>query len=142
MASTSQSASSLLSNPFTALSSSNSILSSLGIAPSSAPNGADVANASCKTELEQTQKKLEDANNALQSNNNDVNYLNKQIPSLQQQLDNVTGQSLAGGRIIYMDGSLDYIDFTVYQASGVAKNIQQGTADGSGTWFSAHLLTM
>jgi hypothetical protein len=62
---------------------------------------------------------------------------------LQQPLNNGTGISLAGTRIFYMDGGTDYLDFTIFQGSGGAKNLLYGgTADGAGTWFSAHLLTM
>jgi len=62
---------------------------------------------------------------------------------LQQPLNNGTGISLSGTRILYMDGALDYLDFTVFQGSGSPKNLLYGgTPDGAGTWFSAHLLTM
>jgi len=62
---------------------------------------------------------------------------------LQQPLNNGTGISLAGTRIFYMDGGTDYLDFTIFQGSGGAKNLLYGgTADGAGTWFSAYLLTM
>ncbi len=43
----------------------------------------------------------------------------------------------------YADGATNYADFTVYQSSGVNRDIQYGgTSTGSGTWFSAVLLTM
>jgi len=62
---------------------------------------------------------------------------------LQQPLNNGTGISLAGTRIFYMDGSTDYLDFTIFQGSGAPRNLLYGgTPDGSGTWFSAHLITM
>lgn len=62
---------------------------------------------------------------------------------LQQPLNNGTGITLNGSRIFYMDGALDYLDFTAYQGSGSPKNLLYGgTPDGAGTWFSAHLITM
>jgi hypothetical protein len=54
---------------------------------------------------------------------------------------NETGQSFAFTKIIYFNGSTDYVDFTFYQNTGVARNILYGTAQGSGTWFSAGLLS-
>jgi hypothetical protein len=63
---------------------------------------------------------------------------------VQQQLINSTGQSLAGSKIIFLNGTTDYVDWTIYQATGASATgtILKGTADGSGTWFSAFLLTM
>jgi hypothetical protein len=62
---------------------------------------------------------------------------------LQQPLNNGTGISLSGTRILYMDGALDYLDFTIFQGSGAPRNLLYGgTPDGAGTWFSAHLITM
>jgi len=62
---------------------------------------------------------------------------------LQQPLNNSVGQSLAGSKLIYLDGSTDYLDFTVFQSIGSSATgtILQGTPDGSGTWFSAFLVT-
>jgi hypothetical protein len=62
---------------------------------------------------------------------------------VQQPLNNGTGISLTGTRIYYMNGSTDYLDFTIFQGSGAPRNLLYGgTPDGSGTWFSAHLITM
>jgi hypothetical protein len=62
---------------------------------------------------------------------------------LQQPLNNGTGISLSGTRILYMDGALDYLDFTIFQGSGSPKNLLYGgTPEGAGTWFSANLITM
>jgi hypothetical protein len=62
---------------------------------------------------------------------------------VQQPLNNGTGISLTGTRIYYMDGATDYLDFTIFQGSGAPKDLLYGgTPDGSGTWFSAHLITM
>jgi hypothetical protein len=59
---------------------------------------------------------------------------------VQYPLNNGSGQSLAGSKIISMNGTTDYIDFTIYHNAGSAKNILQGNADGSGTWFTSTLL--
>jgi hypothetical protein len=62
---------------------------------------------------------------------------------VQNPLNSVTGQSLAGSRVIYLNGTTDYVDWTIYQATGNTNTgtILKGTADGSGTWFSAFLVT-
>jgi hypothetical protein len=61
----------------------------------------------------------------------------------QQPLNNGTGISLGGSRIIQMNGTTDYIDWTIFQGAGSSPNgtLLQGTGNGSGTWFSALLLT-
>lgn len=51
-----------------------------------------------------------------------------------------TGQNLGFTKIVYFNGSTDYADFTVYQSTGVNRTLQQG-ANGSGTWFSAALIS-
>lgn len=53
-----------------------------------------------------------------------------------------SGQSLSATKITYMNGTTDYVDFSAYQSTGGLKNLQKGTTDGSGTWFTMHLLTM
>ena len=62
---------------------------------------------------------------------------------VQNPLNSITGQSLAGSRVIYLNGTTDYVDWTIYQATGNTNTgtILKGTADGSGTWFSAFLIT-
>jgi hypothetical protein len=62
----------------------------------------------------------------------------------QQPLNNGTGISLGGSRIVQMNGTTDYLDWTVFQGtvgSGTTGTLLQGSANGSGTWFSAFLLT-
>jgi hypothetical protein len=59
---------------------------------------------------------------------------------IQNPNNNQTGQSFAFTKIMYLNGSTDYVDFTFYQITGVARSILYGTAQGSGTWFSAALL--
>ena len=60
---------------------------------------------------------------------------------IQQPCQNGTGISLTGTKIAFLNGSTDYLDFTAYNGALVSKNILQGTAAGSGTWFAASLLT-
>ena len=58
---------------------------------------------------------------------------------------NETDQSVGFTKIVSLNGTSDYIDFTFYQRTNDgtgARNILQGTPNGSGTWFSAVLLTM
>jgi hypothetical protein len=59
---------------------------------------------------------------------------------IQNPLNNVTGQAFEASKIVYLNGTTDYVDFTIYQASTGSVNILQGTANGSGTWFSASLI--
>jgi hypothetical protein len=48
-----------------------------------------------------------------------------------------SGNSLIGTKIQYFNGSTDYADFVAYNGTSNPLNIRQGTAAGSGTWFSA-----
>ncbi len=60
----------------------------------------------------------------------------------QQPATTISGVSLFGTKIVYLNGSTDYVDFTVYQGTSNNVNILQGTSAGSGTWFSATYMTM
>jgi hypothetical protein len=60
----------------------------------------------------------------------------------QQPATTVTGVSLFGTKIVYLNGSTDYVDFTAYQGTTNSIKIQQGSGAGSGTWFSATYMTM
>jgi hypothetical protein len=60
----------------------------------------------------------------------------------QQPATTVSGVSLFGTKIVYLNGSTDYVDFTAYQGTAAAVKIQQGNSVGSGTWFSATYMTM
>jgi hypothetical protein len=60
----------------------------------------------------------------------------------QQPATTISGVSLFGTKIVYLNGSSDYVDFTVYQGTGNSINILQGNSAGSGTWFSATYMTM
>jgi hypothetical protein len=59
----------------------------------------------------------------------------------QPTINNGTGQSLAGSKLIYFNGTTDYIDFTAYQSTGVNRNLQTG-ASSSGTYASIFLLAV
>jgi hypothetical protein len=59
---------------------------------------------------------------------------------VQNPLNNVTGQAFEASKIVYLNGTTDYIEFTIFQGSTGSVNILQGTANGSGTWFSASLI--
>jgi len=51
-----------------------------------------------------------------------------------------SGSSQGGSRLIYLNGTTDYIDFTAYNGDASTRSLQWGGA-GQGTWFSAALMT-
>ena len=51
-----------------------------------------------------------------------------------------SGSSQGGSRVVYLNGSTDYVDFTAYNGDSVSRSLQWGGA-GQGTWFSAALMT-
>jgi len=51
-----------------------------------------------------------------------------------------SGTSQGGSRVIYLNGTTDYVDFTAYNGDASTKSLQWGGA-GQGTWFSAALMT-
>jgi hypothetical protein len=61
---------------------------------------------------------------------------------IQQPSRSTFGTSLFGTKIVYLNGSGDYIDFTAFQGTGGNIDILQGNSAGSGTWFSATYMTM
>jgi hypothetical protein len=62
--------------------------------------------------------------------------------ALSQEIINTsTGQSLNLNRMIYLNGTTDYLDFTVFTSNTTSQVLQKGTVDGSGTFFSAALIT-
>jgi hypothetical protein len=79
-----------------------------------------------------------DSNNQmnLQARKNGSTFAIVQSPT-----NGVTGQSLSFTKIVYFNGSGDYMDLTMYQNSGASKSLLAGTSDGSGTWFTAHLIS-
>lgn len=51
------------------------------------------------------------------------------------------GLSMAGSKLVYLNGSTDYVDVTVYTSNTTNQVVQYGGgSSGQGTWFSAHLL--
>lgn len=52
-----------------------------------------------------------------------------------------TGHSSNGTKLVYLNGTTDYIDFTGY-SSTTGQLLLQGNASGSGTWFSIVLVTV
>jgi hypothetical protein len=81
--------------------------------------------------------------------NDNANQLNvqmrvnsNQVMIVQQPTTTISGVSLFGTKIVNLNGSSDYIDFTVFQGTIGSINIQQGNNQGSGTWFSAEYMTM
>ena len=61
-----------------------------------------------------------------------------QFVIVQCPLPNDVGQSLTFTRMIYMNGSGDYLDFTVFQGAGTNIDINGGNY----TWFTAHLISI
>jgi hypothetical protein len=59
----------------------------------------------------------------------------------QPTINNGTGQSLMSSKLVYFNGTTDYIDFTAYQSTGSNRNIWKGT-DSSGTYATIHLLAV
>jgi hypothetical protein len=55
---------------------------------------------------------------------------------------NITEQSLTFTKTIYLNGTTDYIDFSVYQGTPANISLITGSALSSGTWFSMNLITM
>ena len=50
------------------------------------------------------------------------------------------GTSQGGSRVVYLNGTTDYVDFTAYNGDSSTRSLQWGGA-GQGTWFSAALMT-
>lgn len=82
--------------------------------------------------------------------NDSTTQLNAQIRSngtnqemiVQLPTTTLSGVSLFGTKIIYFNGTTDYIEFTAYNGTINSIKIQQGSGQGSGTWFSAEFMTM
>jgi hypothetical protein len=51
-----------------------------------------------------------------------------------------SGSSQGGSRLVYLNGTTDYVDFTAYNGDSSTRSLQWGGA-GQGTWFSAALMT-
>ena len=59
----------------------------------------------------------------------------------QPTINNGTGQSLIGSKLIYFNGTTDYIDFTAYQSTGAGVNLRTGSSN-SGTYATIFLLAV
>ncbi len=51
------------------------------------------------------------------------------------------GNSQGDSKLVYMNGTTDYVDCTAFTSNTTSQVLQKGTASGSGTWFSASLQT-
>lgn len=61
----------------------------------------------------------------------------------QNQITTSNGLSQGGSKLVYLNGSTDYVDITVYNGDSTSRSIQWGgNSNGQGTWFSASLVTV
>jgi hypothetical protein len=58
---------------------------------------------------------------------------------LQWERTSVNGRGVNGSKLVYLNGSADYVDFTAY--TDVSQSIQVGGSTGPGSWFSASLIS-
>ena len=59
---------------------------------------------------------------------------------LQTPIPTVSGMSVSGSKLIYLNGVTDYVEFTAFSGNATAQSLQYATAAGAGTWFSAYLV--
>ncbi len=59
----------------------------------------------------------------------------------QDQIVTGSGASQGGSKLVYLNGSTDYVDFTVYTGNSSDQTLQYGSSNGQGTYFSAALIT-
>jgi hypothetical protein len=52
----------------------------------------------------------------------------------------VAGLSMGGTKMVYMNGTTDYISFTAFTANTGGQTLSQGNVSGASTWCSAHLI--
>ncbi len=64
-----------------------------------------------------------------------------QIFIVQTALQMGTGSSVGGSKTIHFNGTTDYVEFTAYTSNTTSQILKKGSAAGSGTWFSAVLIT-
>lgn len=77
------------------------------------------------------------------SNNQDNVQLRKNGTTyiiLQNQITTSAGTSVGGSKIVYLNGSTDYVETTAFTGNPTSQVVQYGSASGQGTWFSATLL--
>jgi hypothetical protein len=60
----------------------------------------------------------------------------------QAQITTSQGFTQGGSKLVYLNGSTDYVDFTIYTGNNASQTIYQGSSAGQGTWFSASLVTV
>ena len=63
-----------------------------------------------------------------------------QLTIWQNQITTSVGVSQGGTRTIYLNGTTDYVDVTVYNGNSGSVGIIKGSSDSSGTFFNAHLI--
>lgn len=73
-------------------------------------------------------------------NNTQVRLSGTTVMILQDLLHSYVGQSQTGSKIVYMNGTTDYVDFTAYTSDTGGQILQYGTSSGSGSWFTCVLL--
>ena len=66
---------------------------------------------------------------------------NSTIAISQDPINTSAGQSQIVTRVVYLNGSSDYLDFTAYTSNTTSQTLQKGTPDSSGTYFSANLIS-
>ncbi len=64
-----------------------------------------------------------------------------QMMIVQSELNIETGNSIGGSKVIHFNGTTDYVEFTAYTANTTSQILKKGSSTGSGTWFSAVLVT-
>jgi hypothetical protein len=72
---------------------------------------------------------------AVKNSNSTIMIVQETIPT------SVIGLSMGGTKMVYMNGTTDYLSFTAFTANAGGQTLQVGsTATGQGTWCSAHLI--
>jgi len=51
------------------------------------------------------------------------------------------GLSMGGSKIVFLNGTTDYVSFTAFTANTGGQTLYQGSGTGQGTWFSANLIS-
>lgn len=80
------------------------------------------------------------ADMSTEQNNTQMRLNGNTVMILQDILHGSSGQSQTGSKMVYMNGTTDYLDFTAYTSDTGGQILQYGTSGGSGTWFTAVLL--
>jgi hypothetical protein len=60
---------------------------------------------------------------------------------VQSPITTTMGNSQGDSKLVYMNGTTDYVDCTAYTSNTTSQVLQKGTGFGSGTWFSGSLQT-